>query len=464
MALIFLGGLYMAIVDDIINCAKKYIGVAEKPNNNVIFNTAYYGKEVNGSAYMWCLVFLWYVFRECKASVLFCGGQKTALCQFALDYYRKNGQFIKTDPKPGDLVFFKFGSCSRETNHVGIVIEVLSDGVKTIEGNTSDASQANGGMVMEKFRNSNIVGYGRPAYEEFVADKPKQHLQVKPNKLKPIFSNVYPQKGVDVSAWQKNVDYIALRQAGVKFAVIKIIRKDLSPDEMFETHYKGFTEAGIPVRCVYNYSYATTVEKAKIDAHRVLSILNNRSIPVALDIEDKCQQGLGERLIQIINAYQNVIQSAGLKFCVYTGLYFYNTYIEPYISSLNNTQFWIARYPSSAQLKLSDNPDNSKKPSIKGMIAWQYSSKGSIPEAYNGDLDFDILYSPIVEQSRKTGRCITHSLRIRSTPDTKSKKNIVGYLKEDDQVVIYATDVATGWYQIDMEGKQWVSNKYIQIN
>ena len=104
----------MATAQNIIDCARKYIGVAEKPNNNVLFNTAYYGREVNGAQYMWCLVFLWYVFRECNASTLFCGGQKSALCQFALDYYRKNGQFHKTDPRPGDIVFFKFGNCSRE--------------------------------------------------------------------------------------------------------------------------------------------------------------------------------------------------------------------------------------------------------------------------------------------------------------------------------------------------------------
>lgn len=441
----------MATAKDLIKCARKYVGVVEKSVNNVIFNTKYYGWAVSGDKFKWCCVFIWFLFQECNASVLFCGGQKTALCQYALDYYRKNNRFFKDNPQPGDLVFYKFGSSSRETNHIGLVTEVLSDGrIKAIEGNTSDANQTNGGMVLEKTRKSGIVGYGRPDYE-------KEKSEV----ITPIFTNIYPQKGIDVAAWQTGMDYPALRQAGVKFAVVKIIRKDLNPDAMFETHYKGFTDAGIPIKCVYNYSYATTVEKAKIDAHRVLGILNGRNIPVALDVEDVCQKNLGERLIQIINAYHKVINDAGLMFCVYTGLSFYNSYIKPYLGLLNNTQFWIARYPSTAPMQLTDNPNPLKKPDVNNLVAWQYSSNGQIPGAYKNNLDFDISYCPLTMQEYKQGKCIANSLRIRDESSTKGK--ILGYLKKGDKVTIYGRDAQTGWYRIDEERSRWVSNAYIEI-
>lgn len=446
----------MATAKQVLDVARKYIGTVEKPNNDVIFNTKYYGHPVNGSQYPWCCVYIWYVFEEANASSLFFDGKKTALCQAAMSDYRKKGKFFTSNPKPGDLVFFKFGSSARETNHIGFVEVVNNDGsIGTIEGNTSDANQNNGGMVMRRTRKgSSIVGYARPDYEKELVLLP------------PIYENIYPQKGVDMAAWQKNVDYTALRIEGIKFAVLKIIRKDLEPDAMFEKHYLGCKEAGIPVRCVYNYSYATTVEKAKIDARRVLEVLKGRKIPVALDVEDVCQKGLGERLAQIINAYQSVIQSAGLKFCVYTGLSFYQTYIYPYLGMMNNTQFWIARYPSKADMLLTKQPDPSKKPDVRGLIAWQYTSKGKVPSAYNGDLDFNILYSPIMEQNRKTGVVLANSLRVRSTPSTANNDNIIGYLKKGQSVVIYTTDVKTGWYSIDLEGKQWVSNnsQYIQLN
>jgi uncharacterized protein YgiM (DUF1202 family) len=127
-------------------------------------------------------------------------------------------------------------------------------------------------------------------------------------------------------------------------------------------------------------------------------------------------------------------------------------------------QFWIARYPSKAPMNFNDIPNATKKPDVGGLIAWQYSSAGRIPSAYNGDLDLNMLYSPIMEQLRKTGKCTANSLRIRSNPSTADKNNIVGYLKKDDNVIIYATDVATGWYQIDLDGKKWVSNQYIKLN
>ena len=238
---------------------------------------------------------------------------------------------------------------------------------------------------MRRKRSSKIVGFARPSYDE-------EYLKM------PVNEDVYPQKGIDISKYQSGINYKALRAEGVQFAILKIIKKDMQKDDMFETHYKGCIEAGIPIRAVYNYSYATTVEKAKIDAKKVVEVLNGRNIPVALDIEDASQKNLKERLPQIINAYYEVIKGAGLKFCIYTGLSFYKSYIEPYLDMLNSTQFWIARYPLSSTMSFSVSPPIDKKPDVKGLIGWQYTSNGTIPKAYSDKLDFDILYSLLLSR------------------------------------------------------------------
>ena len=51
----------------VVEKAREFLGVKEYPkdSNNVIFNTHYYGKEVNGSAYPWCVTFVWDIFRMC---------------------------------------------------------------------------------------------------------------------------------------------------------------------------------------------------------------------------------------------------------------------------------------------------------------------------------------------------------------------------------------------------------------
>lgn len=150
--------------DTIIRTAESYLGTVEKPNNNVIFNTEYYGREVNGSAYPWCCVFVWYVFQKSGASKIFFDGKKTAYCPTLMEWARSKCQLVKT-PKKGDVVFFNFNGKTR-ADHVGIVEAVSPNGdLLTIEGNTSSTNNNNGGQVAQRTRKmSNVVGIWRPAY------------------------------------------------------------------------------------------------------------------------------------------------------------------------------------------------------------------------------------------------------------------------------------------------------------
>jgi hypothetical protein len=153
----------------IIDKAKEEIGVHESPpnSNNVKYNTWFYGHPVqdgipSGATYPWCAVFISWLF---KADPNLC--IKTASCANMLAWFEKKGQVVKT-PQAGDIVFFKFSTNNRRTNHVGLVVSVSDDGkvINTIEGNTSlKGSQDNGGMVMQRNRYSHIVAYARPKYE-----------------------------------------------------------------------------------------------------------------------------------------------------------------------------------------------------------------------------------------------------------------------------------------------------------
>ena len=157
----------MATVDEILNKAISYIGTKESPpnSNNVVFNTHYYGKSVSGSAYPWCAVFCWDIFRMCNASNLFCGGQKVAYCPTIENYYKSNNTFYSnTQGKRGDLCIMDFGK--GRASHIGIVEKKNSDGTYTIiEGNTSTSSNDNGGSVMKRIRRTSVIrGFCRPKY------------------------------------------------------------------------------------------------------------------------------------------------------------------------------------------------------------------------------------------------------------------------------------------------------------
>ena len=155
----------MATVNDLIKKAQSQIGVKEYPTNSnkVKYNTEYYGKAVSGSDYPWCCVFMWWIFKECGASDLFCGGKKIAYCPTVENYYKGQGRYYKTG-QVGDLVLFDFGK--GRASHIGIVEKVNSDGTyTTIEGNTGNVSQDNGGAVMRKVRSKTYIrGFARPNY------------------------------------------------------------------------------------------------------------------------------------------------------------------------------------------------------------------------------------------------------------------------------------------------------------
>lgn len=201
-------------------------------------------------------------------------------------------------------------------------------------------------------------------------------------------------KGIDVSGYNQVASYDKVRDAGVEFGIIKIIRKDLSPDKLFERHWAGFESAGIPVQGVYNYSYATSINKFISDAHRVLGVLAGRKTMVWLDIEDSCQANMGKALADGIKAYADVIAAAGLPFGVYTGLSFFNSFLKPYISQLPYP-FWIARYPSSYSMDIKQSPRDTYRPAIAPeLYGWQYSSKGQIPGIV-GNVDLNEWYVDI---------------------------------------------------------------------
>jgi hypothetical protein len=164
-------------IEAVIAAAAGFIGTRESPrnSNNVIFNTHYYGREVSGADYAWCVTFVWDVFRLAGLSGLFYGGGKTASCERVLDYAKMNGRFVeKTELRRGDLVLYRFPTNSRAANHIGIVTRADAGSVTAIEGNTAAGNDADGGAVMERARDLGcVVGGYRPDYgkDEIMNDR-----------------------------------------------------------------------------------------------------------------------------------------------------------------------------------------------------------------------------------------------------------------------------------------------------
>lgn len=89
-------------------------------------------------------------------------------CTSSANYYKRIGSFYKSNPQPGDQIFFT-NDGGKTMAHTGLVEKVSGGRVYTIEGNTSSEAGvvANGGAVRRKsyeLKYNRIGGYGRPLY------------------------------------------------------------------------------------------------------------------------------------------------------------------------------------------------------------------------------------------------------------------------------------------------------------
>lgn len=198
-------------------------------------------------------------------------------------------------------------------------------------------------------------------------------------------------KGIDVSAWQGQIDWEKVADYGMGFAILRITEAGNIVDKYFEANLTGCNKHKIPVG-VYKYSYAMTIAEIQSEARKVVDTLNNRKIqyPVFLDLEHHNQRVLGsESIHKMADAFQKIIEAAGYKFAIYCNVDWYETVI---CSHLKKYDFWVASYPENDDGWLQERlrPDFG--------VGWQYSSKAKIP-GINGTVDRSVFYKDYKEVS-----------------------------------------------------------------
>ena len=159
--------------EEIVNCALSYVGVGDyRGNNDVVFNTWYWGRQINGSGFAWCQAFISYIGNEC--GVLNDSIPRTASCATAVQWYKNKNQFHLSryyggdyEPQVGDIVFYgRNGS-----EHVGLIIGETVDGyLNVIEGNVYNSATRNYEVTIftrnyrRRIDHSYVYGYASPDY------------------------------------------------------------------------------------------------------------------------------------------------------------------------------------------------------------------------------------------------------------------------------------------------------------
>lgn len=196
-------------------------------------------------------------------------------------------------------------------------------------------------------------------------------------------------QGIDVSTFQGDIDWNAVRADGIDFAIIRLgfrgygAEGSMNLDAKFEQNMKGATEAGIKVG-VYFFSQAITEEEAREEAAFVLEHLNGRPLqyPVVYDWEavgsnEARTNGLSaDTLGECANVFCSTIEAAGYQSMIYMNPYV--AYIKYDIRDVMRYDLWFARYK--------DLPDFHYD-----FKMWQYTEKGSVA-GISGKVDRNISF------------------------------------------------------------------------
>lgn len=224
-------------------------------------------------------------------------------------------------------------------------------------------------------------------------------------------------KGIDVSAWQGQIDWKTVAAYGMDFGILRITEAGNVIDKHFERNYTECQKYNIPTG-VYKYSYAMTIAEIQSEARKIVSVLNGRKLqyPVWLDLEYNNQRSLGaENIHKMAEAFEKIITAAGYKFGIYCNV---DWYMNVICSHLKKYDFWIARYPANDDGWIQERlrPDFG--------VGWQYSSKAKIP-GINGTVDRSVFYKDYKEVST-VDKNIEKLILIA--------KNEIGYLEKKSNI------------------------------
>ena len=225
---------------------------------------------------------------------------------------------------------------------------------------------------------------------------------------------IMSMQGIDVSGYQKKPDWMVVKEQGVDFAILRIM-KSSGKDSSFEYNYSGCGAAGI-LRGVYRFSYALTEAQAKEEARGVLTALAGRKLEMGvwLDLEWSRQRALGKRTIRkLANIWMKTIRDGGYECGIYCNTDWYVNVCQGL-----NAKYWIARYPDSDNGTLKE----SLRPRV-GEAGWQYSSKGKLA-GIAGNVDLDIWYSDAAVEKGNPYREPVKLLRYRRFSARKVQEDV----------------------------------------
>ena len=203
-----------------------------------------------------------------------------------------------------------------------------------------------------------------------------------------LLQNLPSSAGVDVSAYQGDIDWKAVKNSGIEFAIMRLGYRGYESGKLVEDTYakknlEGAREAGLKVGA-YFFSQALTVKEVDEEIKFMLGILGETylDMPIVLDWEIPASSA------RTANMDARTLTDLQLHFCGqmkekgYQPMVYFNWHQSEnlyYLSELEDYPFWLALYQ-----------DRMTYPWKVEM--WQWTCTGKVP-GISGDVDINV-YMP----------------------------------------------------------------------
>lgn len=193
---------------------------------------------------------------------------------------------------------------------------------------------------------------------------------------------------VDVSTYQKNIDWTAVSDDGIEMAMIRLGYRGyktgvLSLDSHYEKNVQEARSAGLDIG-VYFFSQAITVAEAEEEARYVMRHVRGKHIngPIAFDMEpisggDRISSLTTAQKTEIADAFCQLLEKNGYSPIIYGNPDWLQTHLD--MTLLTDYPVWLAHYTSLTNWPYAYD-------------MWQYTDSGKVSGIGSGvDLSIQIM-------------------------------------------------------------------------
>ncbi|WP_223708675.1 glycoside hydrolase family 25 protein [Niabella beijingensis] len=189
----------------------------------------------------------------------------------------------------------------------------------------------------------------------------------------------YSVHGIDVSRYQKNIDWAEVRAMNIQnirisFAFIKATEGERDLDIQFRRNWKAVRKNGIPGGAYHFFIPSKDPVKQAMNFIRNVA-LKPGDLPPVLDVEQTNNLSPAEIRARATTWLRLIEQHYGVKPVIYTNADFYEKYLG---KSFDEYPLWVAHYYEK------------RKPRIKrSWTLWQHNDAGHV-NGINANVDFNV--------------------------------------------------------------------------